>query len=87
MPEVLIRYCLPCRYQPKALQDADAILKEFGPELSALRLVPGDHGVYDVEVDGQLIFSMDQAMRFPETPELIATIRKRIGAKASRKKA
>jgi selenoprotein W-related protein len=88
MPEVLIRYCLPCRYQPKALQDADAILKEFGPELSGLRLVPGDHGVYDVEVDGHLVFSMDEAMRFPETPELIATIRTRIGAeKASRKKA
>jgi selenoprotein W-related protein len=87
MPEVLIRYCLPCRYQPKALQDADAILKEFGPQLSSLRLVPGDHGVYDVEVDGQLVFSMDQAMRFPETPELVATIRKQIGTKVSRKKA
>jgi selenoprotein W-related protein len=87
MAEVLIRYCLPCRYQPKALQDADGILKEFGSELSGLRLVPGDHGVYDVEVDGQLVFSMDQAMRFPETPELIATIRKQIGARTSRKKA
>jgi hypothetical protein len=44
--------------------------------------------VYDVEVDGHLVFSMDEAMRFPETPELIATIRTRIGAKkASRKKA
>src|SRR5438132_202012 len=42
MPEVLIRYCLPCRYQPQAMQDADAILKEFGPELSGLRLGPGD---------------------------------------------
>jgi predicted Rdx family selenoprotein len=55
--------------------------------LSSLRLVPGDHGVYDVEVDGQLVFSMDQAMRFPETPELVATIRKQIGTRASRKKA
>jgi selenoprotein W-related protein len=86
MAEVLIRYCLPCRYQPKAMQDADAILEEFGPQLSGLRLVPGDHGVYDVEVDGQVVFSMDQAMRFPETPELIATIRKKIGPRSSRKK-
>src|SRR5207253_4402309 len=69
MPEVLIRYCLPCRYQPQAMQDADAILKEFGPELSGLRLVPGDHGVYDVEVDGQVVFSMDRVMRFPERSE------------------
>jgi len=87
MPEVLIRYCLPCRYQPKAMQDADAILKEFGPELSGLRLVPGDHGVYDVEIDGHLVFSLDQATRFPETQDLIRTIRKRLGPTKARKKA
>ncbi|MGI0147935.1 MAG: SelT/SelW/SelH family protein [Thermoplasmata archaeon] len=86
MPEVLIRYCLPCRYQAKAIQDADAILKEFGGELSALRLVPGDHGVYDVEVDGHLVFSLDRAERFPETSELIQTIRTRIEPRKSRKK-
>jgi predicted Rdx family selenoprotein len=63
-------------------------LKEFGPELTGLRLVPGDHGVYDVEVDGQVVFSMDRVMRFPETGELIKTIRGQIGPrKAARKKA
>ncbi len=77
--EVTITYCRPCRYQPKAIQDADAILKEFGEELSDVRLVPGADGVYDVEVDGTLIFSLDQAMRFPETPELIRKIRAKIG--------
>lgn len=85
MPEVLIRYCLPCRYQTKAIQDADAILKEFGGELSALRLVPGDHGVYDVEVDGDLVFSLGRAERFPDTAELIQTIRARIEPRKSRK--
>jgi predicted Rdx family selenoprotein len=69
------------------MQDADAILKEFGPELSGLRLVPGDHGVYDVEVDGQLVFSMDRAMRFPVVGELVRTIRDRLGPKKTRKKA
>jgi selenoprotein W-related protein len=85
MPEVLIRYCLPCRYQAKAIQDADAILKEFGEELTALRLVPGDHGVYDVELDGDLVFSLDHAERFPETSDLIQTIRSRIKPRTSRK--
>lgn len=86
MPEVTITYCLPCRYQPKAIQDADAILKEFGEELSDLRLVPGDRGVYNVEVDGQLIFSLDKATRFPETSELIQKIRARMEPRKTRKK-
>lgn len=84
MADILIRYCLPCRYQPKAIQDADAILKEFGAAVSSLRLVPGDHGVYDVEVDGNRVFSLDEAMRFPETGELIETIRGRMGPEKSR---
>lgn len=84
MPEVLIRYCLPCRYQAKAIQDADAILEEFGAELSGLQLVPGDHGVYDVELDGDLVFSLDQAERFPDAAELIQTIRSRMKPRKAR---
>ena len=86
MAGITIRYCVPCRYQFKAMQDADAILKEFGQTVSELRLVPGDHGVYDVEVDGDLVFSLDQSGEFPETPELIQKIHARIDSPRSRKK-
>ncbi len=81
---VTITYCVPCRYQFKAIQDADAILKAFGQRLSSLRLVPGHHGVYDVEVDGRVVFSLDKAMRFPESQELVRMIRARIQPKKSK---
>ncbi len=80
MADVSITYCVPCRYQFKAIQDADAILKEFGQRLNALRLVPGDDGVYNVAVDGNVIFSMDETEHFPETRELIERIRARLPA-------
>ncbi len=80
MSEVSITYCVPCRYQHKALQDADAILKEFGERLSGLRLVPGDNGVYDVRLDETVIFSMDRTEHFPEASDLIEAIRARIPA-------
>ncbi len=75
MAEVTITYCAPCRYQLKAIQYADAILKEFGESLSGLRIIPGDHGVYDVAVDGEVVFSLDKVKRFPETGELLEKIR------------
>ncbi len=74
MAEVTITYCVPCRYQFKAVQDADGILKAFGQRLSGLRLVPGDHGVYDVAVDGDILFSLDEAEHFPETAALVKLI-------------
>ena len=86
MAEVTIRYCSPCRYLPKAIQDADAILKELGESLSALRLVPGDHGVYDVAVDDTVVFSLEKTNRFPESTELIQEIRARVKPRKGRKK-
>lgn len=80
MTEVTITYCLPCRYQSKALQDADAILKELGARLSALRLVPGTHGVYDVAVDRDLVFSLDRESHFPETKDLVERIRSQLAS-------
>ena len=87
MAEVTIRYCAPCRYLPKAIQDADAILKEFGETLSALRLVPGGHGVYDIAVDDTIVFSLEKTNRFPESAELIQEIRARVQPRKARKKA
>lgn len=78
MAEVSITYCVPCRYQHKALEDADAILKAFGGNLASLRLVPGDQGVYDVRLDGKLIFSLDKAQHFPESADLIRAIGERV---------
>lgn len=80
MPEVTITYCVPCRYQFKAIQDADAILKEFGQRLTGLRLIPGDRGVYDVALDGKVLFSLDKAEKFPETKDLLEALRPKIPA-------
>lgn len=75
MAEVSITYCLPCRYQSKAIRDAEAILSAFATNLAGLRLIPGDYGVYDVAVNGSLVFSLDREERFPETEELVEKIR------------
>ena len=36
----------------------------------------GDGGVFDVVVDGTLVFSKHQADRFPESEEIIRALRK-----------
>jgi selT/selW/selH-like putative selenoprotein len=40
-------------------------------------LVEGRGGVFDVKVDGHLVFSKHGAFRFPEVQEIIEEIRKR----------
>jgi selT/selW/selH-like putative selenoprotein len=38
-------------------------------------LVPGGRGVFDVAVDGRVIFSKHASHRFPETGEIIHALR------------
>jgi len=39
------------------------------------RLVKGARGVFDVVVDGRLVFSKDRAGRFPDPGEVVRLIR------------
>ena len=69
--DIKINYCSVWNYEPRAAGLADTIKKELGisPEL-----IPGSNGVYEVIVDGKIIFSKYQTKRFPENDEIIALI-------------
>lgn len=45
---------------------------EFGVDAELIR---GTNGVFDVEVDGELVFSKHRAQRFPNDGEVEAAIR------------
>ena len=51
---------------------AAAIHKAVGVEPE---IVKGAGGVFDVEVDGRLVFSKRQAGRFPEDDEIVRLLR------------
>lgn len=50
----------------------------FADELGELALVPGTSGVFEVRLDGEVLFSRKQAGRFPEAKELKQQVRDRI---------
>ncbi|MCA9231561.1 MAG: Rdx family protein [Planctomycetales bacterium] len=51
---------------------AAALKGAFGIEAG---LIEGSHGVFDIRLDGDLIFSKDELGRFPEHSEVILLIR------------
>jgi selT/selW/selH-like putative selenoprotein len=55
---------------------ADAIKNEFD---ATVNLVASGGGIFDVALDGDIIFSKSDAGRFPEDDEIIAKIRKKSG--------
>lgn len=57
---------------------AQELLTTFETELGQVALIPGTGGVFDVKVDGKLIFSRKAEGRFPESKELKQLVRDRI---------
>jgi len=56
---------------------AETILGEFQERLSAIELVPGPSGVFEVSFDDDLIFSKKEKRRFPEDEEILTPLRNR----------
>lgn len=77
-PRVEIRYCTQCRWLLRAAWLAQELLTTFEQELGEVALVPGTGGIFEVSVDGELVFSRKQAGRFPESKELKQLVRDRI---------
>jgi selenoprotein W-related protein len=77
-PRLEIRYCTQCRWLLRAAWMAQELLATFEAELGEIALVPGTGGVFEVRLDGELIFSRKQEGRFPESKELKQLVRDRI---------
>lgn len=77
-PRVEIRYCTQCRWLLRAAWMAQELLTTFESEIGEVALVPGTGGVFEVRLDGELVYSRKKEGRFPESKELKQLIRDRV---------
>jgi selenoprotein W-related protein len=75
-PNVEITYCRLCHWGLRAGWVAQELLTTFAEELGSVTLTPDTTGgVFEVRLDGALIWSRKQAGRFPEMKELKQLVR------------
>jgi selenoprotein W-related protein len=56
MTAVEIEYCVPCGFRGRAVDVARAVLGALERDIDRLSLVTGDHGVFRVSVDGDVVY-------------------------------
>src|SRR3972149_4716450 len=78
-PSVSIEYCTVCNFLARAAWLAQELLAAHGQDLSGVTLVPGRGGVFEIRIDGELVFSQKEAGRFPEPREIKDALRARLG--------
>jgi selenoprotein W-related protein len=77
-PRVEIEYCTQCQWLLRAAWMAQELLTTFTEELGEVALVPGTGGVFDIRLDGELIWSRAEAHSFPEIKQLKQLVRDRV---------
>jgi selenoprotein W-related protein len=77
-PRLEIEYCAQCRWLLRAAWMAQELLVTFENELGEVVLVPGTGGVFEIQIDGETVWSRKAAGAFPELAELKRLIRDRI---------
>ncbi len=73
-----IEYCTQCRWLLRAAWLAQELLTTFESDIKGLSLVPGTGGIFEVRLNGEVIFSRKEQSRFPESKELKQLLRDRI---------
>jgi selenoprotein W-related protein len=75
---VEIHYCTQCRWLLRAAWMAQELLSTFDGDIDALTLKPGTGGVFDITLDGAMLWSRKAEGRFPEITELKQRVRDRV---------
>ena len=80
MTRVEIEYCVPCGMLDRAQDVSRAVLEQFGEELEEVALVTGDHGVFIVRVDDEVVFDKDEDGY--DVDEIVRAVKPHVGAAA-----
>jgi selenoprotein W-related protein len=77
-PRVEIVFCTQCRWLLRAAWMAQELLTTFADELGEAALVPGTGGVFEIRVDGELVWDRAAQGGFPDIKELKQLVRDRV---------
>ncbi len=50
------------------------LLEEYEDDLAAIEVVPGANGIFDVHVDGALVFTKSMLGRYPEPDDVMPLV-------------
>ncbi|WP_181703647.1 SelT/SelW/SelH family protein [Chthonobacter albigriseus] len=74
-PMVSITYCRQCQWLLRAAWMAQELLSTFSEELAQVALVPGTGGVFQIAVDGVIVWDRSQDGGFPDVKSLKQRVR------------
>jgi selenoprotein W-related protein len=76
-PAVTISYCTQCNWLLRSGWMAQELLPTFADELGSVALLPGTGGIFEIRVDGELVWERRRDGGFPDVRTLKQRVRDR----------
>lgn len=77
-PKIEITYCTQCNWLLRSAWMAQEVLSTFSLEVGAVTLVPGTGGIFEIRLEGELIWERQRDGGFPDVKQLKQLVRDRI---------
>lgn len=77
-PRLAITYCTQCNWLLRAAWMAQEVLQTFSVEMGEVSLVPGTGGIFEILLDGELIWERKRDGGFPDIKVLKQMVRDRV---------
>ena len=77
-PELTITYCTQCNWLLRSAWMAQEVLSTFSLEIGSVTLVPGTGGIFEITLDGDLVWERKRDGGFPDVKQLKQLVRDRI---------
>lgn len=82
-PILRITYCTQCNWLLRSAWMAQEVLSTFSLEMGEVVLVPGTGGIFEIVLDGELIWERKRDGGFPDVKQLKQMVRDRIDPERS----
>ncbi len=77
-PELTITYCTQCNWLLRSAWMAQEVLSTFSLEIGSVTLVPGTGGIFEITLNGDLVWERKRDGGFPDVKQLKQLVRDRI---------
>ncbi len=77
-PSLTITYCTQCNWLLRSAWMAQEVLSTFSLEIGQVTLVPRTGGIFEIHLDGELIWERKRDGGFPDVKQLKQMVRDRI---------
>ncbi len=74
--EIKLEFCIVWNYTPRGVSTVEEILEKYGKEVKSIDFIPGTGGVFELYLNGELIYSKLETGRDTNEGEILELMEK-----------